>query len=212
MISSQLKSRNLVPYGGMFRTVDPFTHVECKGTTFDMLVTNVARQRKANGAPLGLGLEQEVEQWICRDYPDECNQVDPDAPVNRRLHLDDVIRGTEVLLRIVKDWAKYIMGLASHPLVSQEEAERRASICAKCPYNIAFSKPCSGMCPEVSAVVNMIRGGRTTPFDDRLQSCSICGCSNMAQVWPRLDLLTHGVTQIQQKQFNLIPNCWKAKL
>jgi hypothetical protein len=211
MITAKVKSNNLVPHGGMFRVVDPFTNIECKGTTFDMLFSNVVRQRRANGAPLGLAFEDEVASWICRDYPLECNFVDPDAPVNRKLHLDDVVRGTEVLLRIVKDWARYLMGLADHPLVEQDEANRRAAICSKCPFNVSFVKPCSGMCPELAAVVNLIRGGRTTPYDGTLQSCSICGCSNVAQVWPRRDLLQHGITEQQQKHFNLIPNCWKAQ-
>lgn len=65
-----------------------------------------------------------------------------------------------------------------HPelLVSMEEAERRAKICANCPKNL------HGVCVSCLAsnfhdILSMFAAaGRTTPYDSALDICEVCGC------------------------------------
>lgn len=208
-MSARLIHENLVPHGGPFRIVDPLTKVECVGTTFEQLYDAVVRQRKANSQPVGIELRQELEKWVCADWPRECENHDPNAPRNRRLTMADVVHGTTVLASVVMEWGKHLIGMAEHPLVSQEEANTRAEACSKCQFNVTFPKPCSGLCPELAVLVNAIKGGRKTPYDSDLKSCGICGCMTQAHVWPRLDLLARGVNDQQKQQFKAVPGCWK---
>jgi len=171
-IKMRLKSRGIIPYGGGFAVLDPLTGNRINAVTWDHLMSKVREQRRANGAPIGLELEDEVEQWACVAHPDEVEVVDPRLPVRRSLGLDDVIRGTKVLAAFK---------LAGSPLVAQAEADRRAAICARCPMNVGWSQSCS-VCGKVEAAVQAVVGNVRTAHDQQLFACSICGCSLKAAV------------------------------
>lgn len=105
----------------------------------------------------------------------ECRYVDEDAPEELRkdrvLRLDDVWR----FLRAMKAWL-----LAGGGLDSQVEATRRANICSSCPHNIDLAG-CSWCSGVLSAALDLL-AGRTTPLDDQLKHCDVCGCNNRAAV------------------------------
>jgi hypothetical protein len=80
---------------------------------------------------------------------------------------------------------------AGGKLVSQEEAERRASICAKCPLNQEGLTNCIS-CKGKSIIADMLGFsiGRSTPIDDQLKVCNVCGCANKIKIWfPRESML-----------------------
>lgn len=196
----QLKSRGVIPYGGYFKFREPATGQYLNGGTWDMLLQTVRDYRKANGIPLGLDFEDEVETQVCRNQPDECDYIDDSIPRDRQLSMSDVIRGTKVLLSFK---------LAGSPLVSREEAERRGSICSGCRFNVTFPRPCTGLCPELRDLVVAIVGNQGTQYDKDLKSCSICGCFTQAHIWLPLDILDKGLTEGMRSAFNSIPHCWK---
>lgn len=196
-----LKSRSTIPYGGMWVWKDPLTGVTLRGVTWKMLYDRIVDQRKANGIPIGLSLEEELERDLCRDYPAECEWSDPTIPRNRRLTMHDVVQGTRFIAAFK---------LAGSPVVSQDEANRRASICSTCPFNVTFTKPCAGMCPEIAGLVQAVTGiHRTTSYDDELKSCAICGCYTKVSVWVPLDIQRGVLSDDQKKTFDQIPFCWK---
>lgn len=65
----------------------------------------------------------------------------------------------------------------------QEEAERRAAICAGCPLNKAETW-CAGcfMKALMGRVASML-GGWATSSDAKLKSCGVCGCKLSLKVW-----------------------------
>lgn len=190
-----------IPHGGMYHIQDPMTKIWVRGTDYGMFVANLRKTRLANGFPIGQGFEDEVEQLVCRNYSAECINLDPAFPRKRSLTLADIIRGTGVMLRQLATGNK---------LVEPKEAERRAAICAECPFNLPFAKPCTGMCPELSSIVNWITRHQGTTQDSRLHACNVCGCELQAAVWVPLENQCAGLSDEQKAQFRNVPtNCWK---
>ncbi len=195
-----LRSENLVPYGGMFRVIDPATGLELIANTFESLMLRVHESRKANGIPVGVGIHEEFESLVCQAYPAECDNLDPTFPRKRTLTLTDIIHGTRSMLSI---WWQ------NKPLVSREEAERRARICIACPHNTRFAKSCSGICPELKGVVSSIIDHQGTTYDKDLYSCGVCSCFLQASIWVDQKVQWDVLDENTKLQFDKVPNCWK---
>lgn len=198
----RLQSKNRMPHGGMYELDRPDMGMVGKGTTWDMVRDRIMAYRKANGIPIGLGFEDELEQALCVRYPAECDGFSGGAPKLRTLGLHDVVVGSKVMLSV--------LGSAS-PLVDRAEAERRARICQDCPFNTGFSKPCSGICAELVEVVKFITGNQGTQYDMNLKSCNVCGCYLPAAIWVRADLQIAPLSDDQKQQFEAIEPCWKKQ-
>lgn len=200
-IKMKLKSRGIIPHGGYFHVLDPLTGNRISAVHWDHLMTKVKEERRAMGAPIGLELDQEVEQWACIAHPDEVEVVDERLPKRRSLNLDDVVRGTQVL---------FAFKLAGSPLVSQEEANRRAAICRVCPMNLMWSQSCS-VCAKVENAVQAVVGNVRTKHDQQLFSCSICACSLKAAVHIPNAILNKANNAEMNRAFELAAeafNCW----
>lgn len=195
-----LTSMVRTPFGGEYRWKDPITGVEVKGTTGDMVYNNAVAERTANGVHMGLEFWDEIMAEICKDYPKECSSVDPTRIRARGWSMGDIVRGSLVMLN---------HKLSGSELVSQEEATRRAGICAQCPQASYFSKPCTGLCKELANLLAST-GNKSTPYDHDLRACNICGCWSKIQVWFPLETQCVGVTDDMKKQFESVPNCWKT--
>lgn len=202
-IKPRLKFRGAVPYGGGYTLENSDKGFVGFGTTFDMLMTNVRNYRKANALPNGLGLEEEVECEVCRLYPAECIETDARVPVPRPISWQEAVQGTRVMMS---------HQLAGRPLVPREEAERRAKICADCPWNYQVNFQCSGICGELQQVVQAIVGSQGTPHDGKLRSCAVCHCYLTASVWVPIEIQTPHLTAEQRSQYKLAKEewgCWK---
>jgi len=204
LLKPKLKGRHVVPYGGRYELNLPDKGMVGMGTTFPMLSNNIRNYRKANAIPIGLGFEDELEREVCAKYPNECDETDARIPDrNRRCTFDDVILGTKVMVRLK---------LSGNKLVSQDEANRRAKICATCPNNISPVLPCGGVCGELATVITSIVGGNGTPFDPKLNSCAICCCFLSASVWVALEVQTPDLPELYKLQFRTAKEmigCWK---
>jgi hypothetical protein len=202
-MTPRVQSKNRVPYGGLWQPKDPLTGEVLSGTTFKVVLAKAVAARKANGLPVGLGFEQEVEEWCCAAQPLECVDVDPLRPRRKRLTLDDVVRGAKVLLAFKRGGSR---------LVDAAEAERRAAICKRCPLNSGYQRPCA-VCQELADVVRSITGGRQTSADRSLHVCHVCGCSLKAAVWMELEDQCKGVDERMRKEFAYmaeVAQCWKS--
>jgi hypothetical protein len=164
-----------------------------------MLYDNAVAERRANSAPVGLGFWEEVVHDLCRDYPQECLHVDPSQIRKRGWSMMDIVRGSLAMT------SQKLSGL---PLVSPEEATRRAGICAGCPHAVFFSKPCTGLCREL---VNLLSstGDKSTPYDHPLRACGICGCWIKTAVWFPLETQCVAVNNDMKEQFKSVQKCWK---
>lgn len=200
-----VKDWTRVPYGGEWHYIHPKTGVEIRARNRLLLIEKAKAHADANHLPIGLAFEDQVEECVCNDMPDECVPCKSSLPVVRRtLRLSDILRGTRTMLR---HWAN------DGIVVEREVAERRAAICAKCPMNVKFSKPCSGLCPELKKLIESVVGAKGTPFDSRLKSCGICGCYLTASVWVPLHVQWSELDDEQKAAFAKMKEasgCWKC--
>jgi len=198
-----------IPASGTYEVIDRLTKIRCASPTFEGLIDKISHVRGAVGAVSGLDLRTEVENWICQEHPEDCTEVDMNVPRRRKLNLSDVIRGTRVMVAFK---------MAGSPLVERIEAERRGAICQHCEFNQFYAKPCTGWCPELSAVISSIVGHQGTYYDQYLNACSICGCMLPAAIWVTLEIQDKGLTDEMREQFKrvtvMMPTgrsvpCWK---
>lgn len=195
-----LHNANRIPYGGAYVINLPEQGMVGYGMNFPALLKSIKEWRRANSWPVGLEFEAEVENVICRKYPDECDEGIISKPRKTKLSLATVLRGTKVLLAFK---------LAGSPYVSQDEANARAAICSACAFNQEYAKPCGGNCGGLKEVVSAIVGNQHTPYDDQLKSCGICGCVSRAHIWLPLSFLEKGLTSDMKQSFNAVEHCWK---
>jgi hypothetical protein len=156
----------------------------------------VREHRIANGYPLPPGWQEELESEICKNYgPETCRYVDETPKTQpRSIHISDV----KNFLRVVGTWMSGGGGF-----VPQQEAERRAAICAACPKNQEI-EGCTA-CSNLVATVTSVLGDRGTKFDGQLKGCAVCSCSNAAQAHIPLEVLHKGVTA----EMEFPSHCWK---
>lgn len=191
---------NNIPQSGCYETTDRLTKVRCAAPTFEGLIDKINHVRSAMGAVSGAGLREEVERWICEEHPEDCTGVNMAIPRKRNLTLSDIIHGTKVILDLK---------MRGGTLVDREEAERRGAICRYCTFNQVYTKPCTGWCNEMVALVHDIIGHQGLPVDAYLHACSICSCQNSAQIWVPLESLDKGLTDDMRAQFASVKHCWK---
>jgi hypothetical protein len=117
----------------------------------------------------------------------------PCQKTTARVSAGAVIRWIKAMFKFAK---------AGFTLVSQEEAERRAEICAGCPLQVATPAMCWG-CHGIAGLLPMIAGSRKTRLDSKLEACSVCGCFNSVAVHIPLDC--------QESKGEYPPHCWKRK-
>lgn len=186
------------PGGHRFR--HPISGHEESFHAWNLLRDWVTAHCRANGYPPISDIEIQTQQ---------CERLDPVTADRYCEGEGNLVRGTGLNWREVWAGTKVLASflLAGKPLVSKDEANRRASICARCPRNVTFHKPCGGLCGELREAVTAIVGEQTTHFDDRLDACSVCGCSNSAQVWIPIEQLKLGVSEEMMGQF--VDFCWK---
>lgn len=136
------------------------------------LVDDVRSHLKGNGLPVDPNLSLSMQEWWCREV-DKANCADPVNP-----GLRDLPALAERFLRTAKDFV-----FKGGQRVSQEEAERRAAICASCPMNVSgeFCNTCF-LRNMVASTIAMVTSW-TTSRDAELKVCSVCGCKNSIKVF-----------------------------
>lgn len=155
--------------------IKPFAWV----TSWHDLVTRVSSARSGYNATrkpgealldLDPGFEERLEHDFCEQNP-RLPHIENGEAYGRFITREDMIR----FLVTMKNWLA-----AGRPIVSQEEAERRATICCgdgivpPCPYMVRVTG-CFN-CGEFAELIGMTAGSPMTSKDDKLQSCGVCAC------------------------------------
>lgn len=193
----KFQNTSVTPPGG-FTFICPKTGVRFNHIVFSELKNRVRLFNIANGFPLPPGWEDEFEDRCCENYePPVWHYVDTGLNTEgRSIQVGDVVN----FVRVVETWME-----EGREFVAQEDADRRAAICAACPHNqdVAGCTPCVKMIEKVARVL----GHRATRFDSQLKGCGVCSCSNQVQVHVPLEVLHRGITpaMVFPEQF-----CWKA--
>ncbi len=168
---------------------------------YDSWIAQIKKHAVDNEYPIPSN--EECENQLCRRLSGEwCIGGGPHSFVNTRFTLNDFIRGTKVL-------ASFAL---SGNVVSKEVSESRALICSRCPINVRV--PGCASCSQMANVVGDVKGAQTTKYDNLLEACGICHCSNQAAVWIPAEYLAKGVTpEMMQtyKEIDEVDGCWKYR-
>lgn len=181
----RFKNRQHTPPSG-FRFKHPTTGMEISARQYDQWHDKIQEHCEGNNLPPVDPLDAEHQN--CGRLPKTAAQMfcvsdgDPNDVAYEALRLTafDVARGTATIASFK---------LSGVPLVPQEEAERRAAICATCPCNTPFRMPCGGLCGELKTIVEEVVGSQKTSKDEQLFQCSVCRCFLGAKVFLPLDAL-----------------------
>lgn len=200
-MSLRLKDRRKVPPTG-YAYREPATGATIDGKSLEETTSLVMLHRAANNLPRQSHDEvfEDVETQLCQLLgPQWCENARQWGFQN---DWPSIVAGTRTLTA----WAfERVKG--GNPYVTQEEAEARAEACSKC-----FLNQRGGGCMSCG-FVDLVRSllaetpdpGRTK-FDDRLNTCSVCGCLLQKKVWLRRDLIQS--TPEQQEAYASLPWCW----
>lgn len=198
-IVSKLPLDGVVPPGG-FHYIDKTTGSEqrIEGYSYQDVASNVLRFRLQNSRPPGEPLK-DVYDYVCTQWPHFCRDTNPPP---RQLD-----QGPEHISRRVATWMSGFALSSNHDSgVSQEEANRRAAICARCPKNEAYELgvSCQTCVGQVNQLSFIYRHGRTTPNDKELQACDVCNQHNRTAVW------SNALPVISEEQKRKLDNaCWR---
>jgi hypothetical protein len=186
-----------VPPGG-WQFTEPLSKMVIYGGDYWDLREKVRKHRTINLFVSGPEIDNQIQGQICERMSATarsvfCRNCDTTIP-ERTITLGDV----REFLIVAKSW------LSSPHLVSQDEANRRAEICAGCPKNVPIAG-CHTCRNLIKWTVDLIGHNRSTPFDGKLGGCEVCGCGNQAQVHIPLKDLQKGITP----QMEFPSHCWK---
>lgn len=189
----------------LYRWAAPNGHI-VKAHDRDGWLLEIEKFAKDNNIELPEGWQADAEDRLCRVLPPGwCKYEDGGTPqtyLEARFQVGDLAHGTNALIEIVS---------TPDALVDQEEAERRARICASCPANVAINGCYS--CYAIADMIMKVKGARKTAADAALKGCAVCRCSTRAMVWVKGELLESITTEAQKEQYRLVEGwCWKAAL
>lgn len=190
-----LSNKFEVPPGG-WRFHVPQTGADLVSTDHSRLYNTAVLHLEEHGIPVPVDYLEQFNDTLCHQINADCEVVVPATNETRSMTAGDALR----FLRVMREWA----GVGGE-LVPQAEADRRAEICAGCPYNIPITG-CS-VCQGIAGKITELIGSRGSRFDSQLKGCAICACENTAQVHLPLKVLHKGVTPGM-----VFPDfCWKKK-
>jgi hypothetical protein len=188
-----LSRKEAVPPNG-FRCICPMTDIMVRAADFGELVKECTKTIMSLGLVPPADLVREVENAICNELPGY-KFCKPCSQVKQTLGFGAITRWVTAMYKFAKE--------AKFSLVEQEEAERRAKICASCPHQIEAAG-CWG-CKGIAGMLPHIAGARKTSFDPQLKACGICGCYNSVSV--HLPVSVQGGENLEFPDW-----CWKKKV
>lgn len=199
-MSLTLQNENEVPPGG-WRYMQPETALWIKAPSWGELVKEVKKHRNANNLPIGLNFEQEIVDQLCASLPASwCSQSDP--TLGRTSHvpvtLDQVVNTGKMLVEFFLKFGRKKVPIA--------QATERAAVCVRCPFNQKLTDCNNCSMKTVRELMVSIVGGEATEHDNRLDSCTICGCELRAKVRLPTELLMSYLTPEKKLEFPLW--CW----
>lgn len=160
-----------------------------RGGDWDDLVANCHKLTISLGKVPSPDLPQQVESALCDRIGSGCR---PCMKVKQTLGFGAIVRWVRAMYHFATQ--------AKFELVPQEEAERRAEICVRCPMQMSTSG-CWG-CKGIAGMLPAIAGAKTTSKDGDLRACGVCGCYNAVAV--------HLPKEVQGGEDLEFPEwCWK---
>jgi hypothetical protein len=194
------------PPGG-WKIKVPKTGVEFKHYDFRAISNAYKSHCNANGILLSPNWQEEFLSEMCKQnqhWGRKCRPAVANSLKRRRLSLTAVLS----FLNMLRAWAQSTLS-GKDAFIPQEEAERRAGICANCPFNTTLQFSCGACMGAVLTLIHGILGKRKTEYDSSLGACLICSCSLKAAVHVPVDVQREGLSDELKNDFDEIKYCWK---
>lgn len=197
-----LKNRDHCPPDG-FRYIHAESGYESKAIDIYTWFEDIKAHRKANRYPeitvedaMGQLCETLPPGWCTHSLPEQRSR----PWVNTRLRWRDIVEGTKAYVALIA---------SGFQTVSQEEADRRAAICAGCFLKIT-PQGC-GSCVKLSRIIVIDIAGKKTKHDSFIanQACGACACPLQPIVHFPLALLERADNDVKQTAFTDF--CWRTK-
>lgn len=148
------------------------------GSNWPELQGKLTAHYNAAGYPLPDDLFERVEAYICAGAQGYCVEeatgMPPRDATALALTFHVVLQGTRTL---ASWWIKH-----GRKHVPQEQADKRAAICAMCIQNQEPQGCTACNNATMKDAVSLIIGKRSTPFDSQLKACLICMCNLKGKV------------------------------
>ena len=208
MTTFRILDKSTPPPGGWY-WVEPSTQRIFKHYARDAFFQEIRDHRLRQGIPIEPGWEERIEDEICRNNPhwgrEVCGRTErygERRPVS--------LAAMQSFLNVVGHWVAGILH-GKEVFVSQEEAEKRAEICASCDLNVNIAGSC-GACADRIARALAVIGSRRTKLDEKLGACSICSCALRAAVHVPIEPQIAGLSEELKEDFRKVSSyCWKAQ-
>ena len=188
------------PPGG-WHYVDPDTGKKTKGQTLEILVKKARTHRLSNDLPIADNFAEIVEHWLCMEMPMSICQNE-NGLATRTGKTSSVTKLISVSRAMVS-----LVFQGNGGFVDKQTAESRGKECAGCKFNSANSGCLS--CNGAKSILRSFLRGRRTSVDNRLKSCTLCGCFNEIQIHMNKKVLAQATDSTIPPNY---PNCWKRKL
>lgn len=157
-------------YKGLPETANAkFEHVQ--EATVKAMVKDYLRR---NGLEVPENLGAMIRDYICRASPQGFCHGESDLPTTKFISKSQIAEGTKLLFNKVRMSEEDFY-------VSQEEADRRARICADCPFNLRGI--CVSCTSTLGDLASRLISNRKSQFESHLDTCAHCGCALRAKVF-----------------------------
>lgn len=162
------------------------------GRTRAELIQAIVAYRSQNGLPTLHALDMVLDNYLC-SCPENIGKC---RPIPLRRGLMPYLKGGLTLLSNI--W------YGDKNMVTQEEADRRAAICAACPMNQFPDK--EGFVLWSDDIMENSVGDKRTKYNDKLGSCIVCSCTLKALTWYKGALIKDKLERESYPDF-----CWKIQ-
>lgn len=176
----------------VFSFKDPDSGREFSDSNMLGLRNQVRAYRKANELEELEFLETVIENHLC-SLPVHTGMCTPIK--NPKRSVIQWVRGGVALLK----------NIAYSTFVEQSEADRRSTICAKCPQNVFPDRGFFLKWAEDMAQRSV--GNRKSQHHDELGICGVCSCPSRSKVWynGKIKLSTQEISEMKKL------NCWQPE-
>lgn len=164
---------------------------------YDALLDAVKQFRLDNDIPVG-NVKADVDAQICERFPHQCNMEGPGTVETKK----PTVSPYQMFIDRISHWAVKVLNTPMKEYVLDDEAQRRAAICAQCPMNDDWKMGCPQCVTKASQVLTLIRAGRgNRVFKRTLKGCKAVKHDNETAVWLDRKHLSEHVGETPE-------NCW----
>lgn len=166
---------NLFPPNGYYFIDSDSVRHEAAG--LDGLVKALTQYRVRNAKPIGKP-RREIVDFICAKSPHICTG----DPREVKEKYKEIAMGSSAVIKWITALRERQRKTPSE-FVTQTEADRRAAICAACPFNREWRGGCGGCNDTYDRLTGIARKGKLATGWEKLLGCRKLGWDNRTAVW-----------------------------